>query len=137
MPWVAAQQLFDEDYPRGRRYYWKSSHLNDLSAEVATVLVDQAARRPSPLTSLDLWINGGAIADIPAEASPVGNRTAPFMIGIEANWDDPAGDRANIAWAREAATALSPYSNVGALPNWLDRLTSRSRRRHLSPAKQA
>ncbi len=120
VPWVEAQQLFDEDYPRGRRYYWKSSHLNDLSAEVAATLVDQAARRPSPLTSLDIWINGGAIADVPAEASPVGNRTAPFMIGIEANWDDPAGDRANIAWARETATALSPYSTVGAYPNFDD-----------------
>lgn len=120
VPWLEAQQFFDEDYPRGRRYYWKSSHLNDLSADVATTLVDLAARRPSPLTSLDIWINGGAISDVPDEATPVGNRAAPYMIGIEANWDDPAEDRANIGWAREAATALGPYSSAGAYPNFDD-----------------
>ncbi len=120
VPWVDAQRLFDEDYPRGRRYYWKSSHLNDLSAEAATTLVDLAARRPSPLTSLDVWINGGAIADVPAGDTPVGNRAAPYMIGIEANWDDPAADRTNIDWAREAATALRPYSKGGAYLNFDD-----------------
>lgn len=120
VPWVEAQQFFDEDYPRGRRYYWKSSHLGDLNAEVATTLVDLAARRPSPLTSIDIWINGGAIADVPAEATPVGNRLAPYMIGIESNWDDPAEDRANIDWARHTATALSPYSSGGAYPNFDD-----------------
>lgn len=120
VPWVAAQQLFDEDYPRGRRYYWKSAHLHDLTPEVASTLVDLAARRPSALTSLDVWINGGAIADPPEDATPVGNRTAPYLVGIEANWEDPADDSANIAWARQAAAELKPFASAGSYLNFDD-----------------
>ncbi len=120
VPWLEAQQFFDEDYPRGRRYYWKSTNVDDLGPEVAVALVDSAARRPSPLTSLDIWVNGGAIADVAATDTPLGNRAAPYLIGIEANWDDRADDGANIAWARETAAALSAHSTGGAYLNFDD-----------------
>lgn len=120
VPWVEAQQFFDEDYPRGRRYHWKSANLDALGPDVAESLIDLAYRRPSPLTSLDIWINGGAISDVPASATPLGNRSAPFMIGIEANWDDPAQDAANIAWARSAAAELGAHSTVGGYLNFDD-----------------
>lgn len=120
VPWVEAQQFFDEDYPRGRRYYWKSSHLVDLGQGAVSALIDFAASRPSPLTSIDVWINGGAIADVPGGDTPVGNRAAPYMIGIEANWDDPAHDRANIDWARAASAALAPFASPGAYLNFDD-----------------
>ncbi len=120
VPWVEAQQFFDEDYPRGRRYYWKSSHLAALEPGAVTALSDAAASRPSPLTSLDIWINGGAIADVPDGDSPIGNRSAPYMVGIEANWDDPADDQANIEWARETSAALAPFARPGAYLNFDD-----------------
>ena len=120
VPWVEAQQFFDEDYPRGRRYYWKSSHLSSLEPDAVSALMESAASRPSPLTSLDVWINGGAIADVPDGDSPVGNRSAPYMVGIEANWDDPAHDRANIDWARATSAALAPFASQGAYLNFDD-----------------
>ncbi len=120
VPWVEAQKFFDEDYPRGRRYYWKSSHLAGLHPDAVNALIDSAASRPSPLTSLDVWLNGGAIADVPDGDSPVGNRSSPYMVGIEANWDDPAQDRANIDWARATSAALAPYASPGAYLNFDD-----------------
>ena len=120
VPWVEAQQFFDEDYPRGGRYYWKSSHLSALEPDAVTALIESAASRPSPLTSLDVWINGGAIAEVPGSDSPVGNRSAPYMVGIEANWDDPAQDRANIEWARATSAALAPFASPGAYLNFDD-----------------
>ena len=120
VPWVEAQRFFDEDYPRGRRYFWKSAYLDDLDADAASVLVDFAAHRPSPLTSLDLWINGGAIAGIASDATPIANRSAHFMVGIEANWDDPSQDDANTGWARDTAAALAPFARPGAYLNFDD-----------------
>ena len=120
VPWVEAQQFFDEDYPRGRRYYWKSSHLSALEPGAVTALIDFAVSRPSPLTSLDVWINGGAIADVPDGDTPIGNRSAPYMVGIEANWDDPAHDQANIEWARATSAALAPFASPGAYLNFDD-----------------
>ena len=120
VPWVEAQRFFDADYPRGRRYYWKSAHLDDLDTHAASVLVDFAARRPSPLTSVDVWVNGGAIAGVPADATPIANRSGHFMVGVEANWDDPTQDGANIGWARETAAALARWARPGAYLNFDD-----------------
>lgn len=99
-PFVAAQQLFDADYPDGRRYYWKSIYLRSLDDAVVAALAEHAAKRPSALSSLDLWALGGAMTREPAGGSAFARRAAPFLLGIEGNWDDPAQDAANIAWAR-------------------------------------
>lgn len=120
VPWVDAQRFFDEDYPRGRRYHWKSAHIRYLDGDVADTLVDFAARRPSALTSLDVWVNGGAIADVPDDETPIADRTAPYMIGIESNWDDPARDEPNVEWARSTAKALAPYGTGGTYLNFDD-----------------
>lgn len=101
MPYVAAQQVFDPDYPDGRRYYWKSLYLRTLDDDVVAELTRQAGRRPSPLSSLDIWALGGAMTREPAGGSAFARRDAPFLLGIEANWDEPGQDEANIAWARE------------------------------------
>ncbi len=101
IPFVAAQQLFDPDYPDGRRYYWKSLYLRHLDDEVVAALAGHAARRPSPLSSLDIWALGGAMSRMSEEHGAFARRDAPFLLGIEGNWDDPGQDEANMAWARE------------------------------------
>lgn len=101
MPYLAAQQLFDPDYPDGRRYYWKSIYLRGLDDAAVRALAEHAARRPSPISSLDIWALGGAMSRVAPSATAFARRDAPFLLGIEANWDDPRQDTANIAWARE------------------------------------
>ncbi len=121
LPYVTAQTaVFDEDYPSGRRYYWKSVYLRELSDAAIDVLRAMAAKKPSPLTSLDVWALGGAIARVGAADTPVGHREAPYLIGIESNWDEPADDGINIAWAREVAEALKPFSTGGSYLNFED-----------------
>ena len=39
-------------------------------------------------------------------------------MGIEANWDDPAADEANIAWAREVYRDAQRFSPGGAYLNF-------------------
>ena len=40
------------------------------------------------------------------------------MVNPEANWEDPADDDANVAWAREVLAALEPYASDGAYLNF-------------------
>ena len=61
MPYVDIQQFLDEDYPRGRRYYWKSATIGELSDEVIDIVADFAARQPSPISTIDVWLMGGAL----------------------------------------------------------------------------
>jgi FAD/FMN-containing dehydrogenase len=111
MPYVTAQKAFDEDYPRGLRYYWKSLNLSTLNDDVIDRIVDHAARQPSPYSTIDIWPIGGAVSRVAAETSAFYGRQAAFLINPEANWEDPADDAANIAWARATIDSLQPWSD--------------------------
>lgn len=50
---------------------------------------------------IDLWHLGGAVADVPRNATAFRHRDESFMRNVEANWEDPADDDANVSWARE------------------------------------
>lgn len=120
MPWKVVQTLFDADYPTGRRYYWKSTYTRELDDAAVDALVALGAERPSTLSSLDIWMLGGALSRVSATDTPIAHRDASFMMGIEANWDGPDGDRANIDWARGAVDRLAPFSTGGSYMNFED-----------------
>lgn len=110
VPYVELQQMLDADYPSGMRYYWKSLHLPGLTDEVIELAAEWAARRPSPLSTVDLWHLGGAMGRVPADATAFGDRSAPYLLGVEANWEDPAADAANVSWARDCIAAFQDVS---------------------------
>jgi FAD/FMN-containing dehydrogenase len=118
MPFLAAQTLFDPDYPDGGRYYWKSTFLSRLDDEVAEVLAGHAATRPSSRSSVDLVVLGGAISRVAPDATAFATRDAPYVLAIEANWEDPADDAANVAWARAVFDDVQRFSSGGAYLNF-------------------
>lgn len=118
MPFVQVQRALDEDYPDGRCYYWKSIYLPDLDEKTMLVLHEAARTRPSALTSVDLWGLGGAVARVRPDATPVANRGAPFLVGIEANWDNPSETDANVNWARELFDSLRRHTGGGTYLNF-------------------
>ncbi|MFN8499115.1 MAG: FAD-binding oxidoreductase [Anaerolineae bacterium] len=109
--YVAAQSIFDADYPAGMRYYWKSLNLTSLSDEAIDVIATHARRQPSPLSTVDLWHVGGQMRRVGADESAFNGRQAAFVVNLEANWTDSADDAANIAWARDLIAALQPFSD--------------------------
>jgi FAD/FMN-containing dehydrogenase len=118
MPFVSAQRLFDADYPDGRRYYWKSLYLDSLDDAAVSSLVDHAARRPSTISSIDVWAMGGAIQREPAGGSAFSHRDRPYLLGIEANWEGTEGDAPNIAWARALHSDMRRFSKGGMYLNF-------------------
>jgi hypothetical protein len=114
------QTLFDADYPTGRRYYWKSSFLRGMDEAAISALVEIGRDRPSSLSSVDVWMLGGAMGRVGATDTPIAHRDADYMVGLEANWDEPAGDSANIAWARGSVDKLAPFSTGGSYRNFED-----------------
>jgi len=53
-----------------------------------------------PLSTIDVWLMGGALRDEPAGDSAYPGRASGHLANREADWDDPADDEANMAWAR-------------------------------------
>lgn len=118
MSWVEAQTFLDADYPDGICYYWKAIYLSGLTGEVMEILARHTRNRPSPESSIDIWFLGGALARVPADATAFSQRSAPIMIGIEANWHARKDADANIEWARALYKNLEPYSNGGNYLNF-------------------
>jgi FAD/FMN-containing dehydrogenase len=118
MPFVEAQKFLDEEYPKGRHYYWKSVYLREFTPQVIDVLRHLSHRAPSPLSTIDIWTMGGALARVSSDDSPLAPRRAPFMIGIEANWERPDDDAANIEWVNDCVEALTPHAADGIYLNF-------------------
>ncbi|AEH38097.1 FAD-binding oxidoreductase [Halopiger xanaduensis] len=110
MPFVDLQSMLDEDYPDGLRYYWKSIYLEAVTDEVRDLMVRYNEAAPSPLSTVDLWHLDGAVAEVPRDATAFWHRDEPFMLTVEANWEEPADDDANVAWARDAIADVRALS---------------------------
>jgi FAD/FMN-containing dehydrogenase len=118
MPYVEVQKFFDEDYPKGARYYWKSSYVKALDAGTIEALLESDAERPSAHSTIDVWQLGGALSRVGEGETAHGNRSAPYLIGIEANWHHAEDDAANIAWSRKTYNDLEPFSTGGEYVNF-------------------
>ena len=119
MPYLQAQMFFDADYPAHEmRYYWKSHYLRELSDEAIAALVELNEASPSHHSTLDLWQLGGAFARAGVQDTAFGHRSAPFLLGIEANWENPSDDDACLAWARDVFRRLEPYSTGAQYVNF-------------------
>jgi FAD/FMN-containing dehydrogenase len=118
MAFTDVQKFLDADYPKGRHYYWKSLYLRELTNETIETLLELNAKAPSHHSTIDIWTMGGALSRIGTGDSPLSPRDAPFMIGIEANWDSPQDDDRNIAWVRECTDGLARYSAPGIYLNF-------------------
>jgi hypothetical protein len=113
MPYTAVQSLIEGGNQPGHRHYWKADLMDDLPDEAIEAVAPIAMRAPSPLTVTLFQPLGGAIARVPAGATALGRRDAGWAYHALAQWDDPDADGSNIAWARELAGALEPYSSGG------------------------
>jgi FAD/FMN-containing dehydrogenase len=90
--YVQNQSAFDEFFPTGLNYYWKSLFLDALDDDLIDSIVALAADRPSPQTIFGLRHLGGAIAQAPEDATAYGNRHAAYNLSLDAIWEDPAAN---------------------------------------------
>ncbi len=118
-PYAQMQSLLDATQPKGRRYYWKSHYLAEVSDRLIPLAVEHARRFKSPHSAVLVFQIGGALNDLPAEHSPAGNRDARYVLNITASWEQPADDEANVQWARDCFQATQPCSTGGTYVNFL------------------
>ena len=114
------QRVLDGDYPDGMRCYWTSLYLDALSASAIDRIAYWADAAPSPLSTVDVWQLGGAIGDTGVEESAFAGRHAPFLLGVETNWEDPRDDDANVEWARDCIADIRGFSDGSVSLNFLE-----------------
>jgi FAD/FMN-containing dehydrogenase len=117
VPYIQIQAGGDSLFPRGRRYYWKAQFLHTLTDAAIDTLLEVYARAPSTASLLVFQHVGGAIARVPASATPYANRDARYDCFPISIWDTPSGDDAAIRWARDVWNAVRPFSTGGVYAN--------------------
>ena len=112
MPYVEAQQFFDEDYPSGElRYYWKSLNLLTLNDSAIARIIEHAYRQPSQHSTTDLWHIGGAVKRFNGKHGAFYGRHAAYILNPEANWEEAEDDDANISWAQNFIDDMAEFSD--------------------------
>jgi FAD/FMN-containing dehydrogenase len=103
------------DTPQGHalRRYWKGHYLPALPEAAIEALLAH-----DPTIGASLQTHGGAIADVPADATAFGHRGTAFEYMAAARWTDPADDAARIATVRRCAAGIAPFAR-GAYVNAL------------------
>lgn len=117
VPYLQIQSGGDSLFPRGRRYYWKAQFLDKLTDAAIDVLLQAYARAPSAGSLLVFQHVGGAIARVPALATPYANRDARYDCFPISIWDDRSEEHAAIQWARDAWNAVKPFATGGVYAN--------------------
>jgi FAD/FMN-containing dehydrogenase len=112
------QSLFDSPYGE-ERHYWKGHFVNELPDELIDVLLERVAalgRTPGDILIESLH---GAPKDVDPGSSALTYRSAAFNVSAMATWQDPALDDEHVAWSRETATAIQPWSVSGGYANYM------------------
>ena len=113
------QTMADSDFPHGRRYYTKSGYFTSLDDSAIDRFLEAVTTIPSSETQIELAYLGGAAGRIPAHETAFGDRSAPFILNLLANWSDPSGDADNISWIRAIFNKLRPAMKPGGYINFM------------------
>ena len=119
MPYVQAQSLIDESFPKGRCNYWKSSLLRRLSDATIETLVEGFRKVASPYSSVLIEQLGGAVSRIREDETAFSHRDSPYDCVIMPMWSDPAESEKHIRWADDLWLGIQPFSSGGVYVNYL------------------
>jgi len=119
MPYTVLQSMMDDDFPDGRRYYWKSVPLASFDDDAIRALESAAARMPSALSTIVVWPMHGAVARGSGADGPIAGRDADVVINVEAAWDGPMATTEHVEWVRETCRRFRALdATSGTLPNF-------------------
>jgi len=119
MSFLALQTMADADFPHGRRYYTKSGYFAQFDDRTMQIMIDALPSIPAPNTQIELAYLGGAAARVGPTETAFGDRSAPFITNLLADWSDPREDTANVTWVRNLFAAVRPAMKPGVYVNFM------------------
>jgi FAD/FMN-containing dehydrogenase len=112
------QRVFDSPYGENREY-WKGHFVRELPDELLDELLRRLVALGRPPGGVLIESLHGAPKDADGSTAVVGWRHAAFNVSVMATWQDGAHDDETIAWARETAAAIEPWSVSGGYFNYM------------------
>ena len=118
-PFADWQTALDPLLTPGFRNYWKSHDFRELSDGLIEVLLAHAAKIPDPNTEIAYAQLGGAISQVPQDATAYGHREAQFVMNVHGRWSDQDKDDACIGWTRDLFKAAAPFATGAVYVNFM------------------
>lgn len=119
IPYTAMQTMLDDLQPPGRRSYWKSGYLTELTDDAIGAGAAIAAEARSPFNTAEFVLWGGAVARVDSDATAFGEREGRFLYNAVATWEDPAEDATHVPWPRAFHDAMQPSATGRVYVNFL------------------
>jgi hypothetical protein len=116
---IHLQTMADSCFPHGQRYYTKSGYFNYLDDATIDRLQEAVASLPSPEAQIELAYLGGTTSQVPASETAFGDRSAPFIMNLLANWSEASADDVHISWVRGLFNSLRPAMKPGVYVNFM------------------
>ncbi len=110
MAYTTLQCAPEASFPSGRRHYWKSSYLKELSDGAIEVMVGFVPEMPSPNTGVGLQQMHGAASRVEPTATAFPHRDEHYDFQILSQWADPAESERNVEWTRSFFEAMGPFA---------------------------
>ena len=120
LPFAAGvQKLIDKEFEDGHRYYTKEAHVAELADEAIDKLVTFWSDMPME-GEVEIIGLGGAIGDVPEDATAFSNRGYLLWLNFAMRWDDPACDADYMAGTGAVVADLAPWVGNGVYLNMLN-----------------
>lgn len=116
---IHLQTMADACFPHGQRYYTKSGYFNYLDDATIDRLLEAVASLPSPETQIEFAYLGGTTSHVAAGETAFGDRSAPFIMNLLANWSEASADEVYIGWVRRLFNNLRPAMKPGVYVNFM------------------
>jgi FAD/FMN-containing dehydrogenase len=111
--YLALQAEIDASQAHGRRRYWKSQFVSELTDDALDTFLTAGLRasKASSLVGGELISLGGAIGSVGEADTAFGHRDTAFDFLSVASWDDPAEDELQMGIARTFGQAMGPFGD--------------------------
>jgi hypothetical protein len=126
-PYLELQTMQDDMHPHGQYNHMRSRYLTAFDDGAVEALRAAVAEVPGPHSQIEVLRLGGAVAEVPVDATAFSGRDAPFLANIVATWTDPAQEALHTGWARRTYAALDPVGSDAGYVNFLGDEPERAR----------
>ncbi|HEY6609432.1 MAG TPA: FAD-binding oxidoreductase [Candidatus Limnocylindria bacterium] len=92
--------------------------IRSVDETVAGVILEALAASDAPMRAVQLRVQGGAIARVPAEATAYAHRSSPIMVNIAALYEGPDDRAPKQAWVDQLSATLD-QGVAGAYVNFV------------------
>ena len=94
----------------------RNSYADEVDLDLAATIVDRIRSYDAPVRACQLRVLGGAIGQVPDDATAYAHRQRPIMVNVAAFYETPETRPARQAWVEELSKLVSPgedavYSN--------------------------